>query len=149
MLHDKAVVCAAAVTLVMGGCTGRGWTRPETADPWRQLGPSPTVAWVEQALRSHQRHQPPSSCPFQLLRCGRSEPGSALGVDRLACRAVDRYTDRCSFRLTETVPGREGGRPRSATSACTAIFTPVFGAHFPAEWALSWFPEHAPALRCG
>lgn len=151
------IVCA-ALALGASGCAARtaetdavhprGIVRDERLDPWKQIGRSPTVEFVEIALHDVVAYGYPEVCPFRLLSCGTAAPRSALRVDALSCRAVSEYDDRCSFRVTEFIAGADGRRARTARSRCTGTFVPTATSHSPWVWSVSGPPEHPP-MACG
>lgn len=157
LFRRRMLVCAALVLLVHGtGCSARRdaagaapsaqWFRDTQGEPWRLIGVSPDADWIEDAVREAALYQTFEACPLRLLACGtRWASPDALEVDDLRCVRVGPSTDRCSFRLTETLLG-ENGRPRSVRSRCSGHFHPVGTSHSPWQWsAASW---QVPPMSC-
>jgi hypothetical protein len=145
------LVCAALLPLVHGtGCSvarnaaGAASSAQEIRnprhDPWSGIGVSPDADWIEKALRGAAFYEVFEKCPLRLLHCGSPELGrEALDVTDVRCVAVNSYTDRCSFRLTETRMGPDSEPARSVRSRCTGHFRPVGTSHSLPEWELaSW-----------
>lgn len=159
MFSLRLLVICAALALGASGCTairtGAGaappvtWTRDARLDPWSSLPPSPTVGWIESALRQLLLNgiAPEEDCPFHLLRCEENAVVTNLRVDALTCTAVSEYTDRCSFRITETIPGEDGRPARRVRSRCTGTFAPGGTSHDPWQWTVSFHPDDTP-LSC-
>ncbi len=160
-LRNLILLCAALAPLAVGaGCTPppraaaaapqQQWVRDTRLDPWRPLGVSPDARWIEHALREVAFYETYEECPLRLLRCGSPKAApEALMVDDVHCVAVSQSRDRCTFRLTETRPGENGGRTRSVRSRCTGTLVPKGTSHSPWEWGFTSVDVPPPSCRRG
>lgn len=157
-LRNLILLCAALVPLATGaGCTTgpraaaaaprQQWVRDTVLDPWRPLGVSPTARWIEYALGEVAFYETFEECPLRLLRCGSRLPPEALEVDDVRCVTVSKSRDRCTFRLTETRAGENGGRPRTVRSRCTGHLTPMGTSHSPWVWGFASWNVPPPSCR--
>lgn len=157
MAHGRRLVIVAAL-VVAGGCRASAGgdaasLRPAQLDPWRAAGATPTASSIEYALYEGAHDSDMEQCPFHLATCVWRRPTAQprararLTVDRVRCTAVAGFQDRCTFRLTETIPGHDPVRSR-----CTGHFTPVGTSHDLARWEIDWYgrgaPRTGPALVC-
>jgi hypothetical protein len=156
MAHGRWPVIVAALA-VTSGCAGAGPSgaslRPAHLDPWRAAGVTPTASSIEYALYEGAHDADVEQCPFHLATCMWRRSGAQprararLTVDRVRCTFVAGFQDRCTFRLTETIPGHDPVRSR-----CTGHFTPAGTSHDPARWEIDYYgrgsPITGPALVC-
>ncbi|HEU0015709.1 MAG TPA: hypothetical protein VFQ45_18675 [Longimicrobium sp.] len=151
------IAAFAAALLAAGGCAAKasgagaapaaGWTRPEDHAPWVMSGVSPTDISIEFALTEDFVELTREHCPFRVLRCSDSNDGQEhrlLSVDDVACAPVAQFRDRCTFRLSEELPGR-----RPVRSRCRADFGIVGTSHYPSRWAVDRDDESGrPIITC-
>lgn len=152
MAHARWLVVVAALAAT-SGCASAGPSgaslRPAHLDPWRAAGVTPTASSIEYALYEGAHDADVEQCPFHLATCPTAQPRARarLTVDRVRCTAVAGFQDRCTFRLTETIPGHDPVRSR-----CSGHFSPVGTSHDLARWEIDWYgraaPKTGPALVC-
>lgn len=146
------IAAGLAVLLTVGGCAFSGGSaamrrenRPLDSWPWVYGGTTPTPGDIQGAMGFLYREWLGASCPFSLLTCDRNNPRLAAGVVTVTgvrCAYADWNSERCGFRMTETVAGKP-----PAHSRCRAVLRLVGTAHTPPVWEVNPFDE-PPRINC-
>jgi hypothetical protein len=144
-----AMVTGCAPAGAGAGAADPAAARPAHLYPWFHAGPSPTASSIEYALYQDAHEIDLEECPFYLLSCtwnSPGQPGARLQVDDARCSPAGPFNDRCTFRLTETVAGREAVRSR-----CEGRFETVGTSEQPARWGVDYGhgeTDPPPAIIC-
>lgn len=137
-----------AALAVVGGCARAAtFDRPADHIFSSGAGPAPTAHSIADALYRDAYGLDIQECPFFLARCIQANRNMRLlhvrlVADEVQCSPVAQWTDRCSFRLTET-EGREVVRSR-----CTGYFGIVGTSHDPFRWGVDYGDYSRPAIIC-
>ncbi len=153
MARIRWLVVVTALATASGCASPAAVPRPAHLDPWRGVGTTPTASSITDALYEGAHDSDLERCPFHLATCmwrrsaAQPRARARLTVDQVKCTPVEAFQDRCTFRLTETIPGHDPMRSR-----CTGYFTVTGTSHDPSRWEIDYHgrgaPLTGPALVC-